>query len=240
MDTNVNYYAILKVNNDSSVGDIKKSYYTLSKIYHPDLNKDIDPKFFNLISEAYSILSDVDKKYEYDLKSRFGKNYNEYFELFDIKIDYDYNIEKNNLEKFKKNEVLDIFINVDDTFSGFVEYERYVKCKLCDGTGKDLSAKIHIKDNDGNIIKTFDSDDGCDFCEGTGKSYDGNKCSFCSGAGKVGLTLCKKCNGEKRVLGKQKISGIVLTGCETKIDSMGHYSKDVPGKVGYVLLRKTK
>lgn len=240
MNTNLNYYGILQVNNDSDINIIKKSYYKLSKIYHPDLNKDIDSSCFNLISEAYSILSDNDKKYEYDLKSRFGKNYNEYFELFDIKIDFDYKKEKSNLENFKKNEVLDIYINIDESFNGNIKYERLVKCKACDGTGKDLSAKIYIKDNDGNILKTFDSDDGCDFCEGSGKSYDGSKCSFCSGAGKVGLTLCKKCNGEKRILGKQRISGIVLTGDETKIDSMGHYSKDIPGKVGYILLKKIK
>ena len=113
-----------------------------------------------------------------------------------------------------------------------------VKCKTCDGTGKDLSAKIVIKDNDGNILRTFDADDGCDFCEGSGKDYKGDSCNFCNGKGKIGLTPCKKCNGEKRILGKQKLSGIKLTGDETKIESMGNCSKDVAGMVGYLLLKK--
>jgi hypothetical protein len=52
------------------------------------------------------------------------------------------------------------------------------------------------------------------------------------------MTPCKKCNGEKRILGKQKISNIKLTGDETKIESMGHHSKNEAGKSGYLLLKK--
>jgi len=102
---------------------------------------------------------------------------------------------------------------------------------------KDLSSKIHIRDNDGKILKTFDSEDGCDFCEGTGK-FEGFDCSFCAGKGKVGLTLCKTCNGKRRILGKQKLKGIKLTGEETKVEAMGHYSQDEVGKVGFLALVK--
>jgi hypothetical protein len=50
------------------------------------------------------------------------------------------------------------------------------------------------------------------------------------------MTHCKKCDGEKRILGKQKLSGIKLDGDETKVDSMGHHSKNEPGKSGYLLI----
>ena len=63
-------------------------------------------------------------------------------------------------------------------------------------------------------------------------------CSFCQGQGKVGLNPCQTCKGEKRILGKQKLSNIKLTGDETKIESMGHCAKNEPGKVGYLLLIK--
>ena len=238
MNTNINYYTILEVDKNANENEIKSMFRKLSFKYHPDRNKDIDTSHFNLLAEAWSVLSDKDQKSEYDQKSRFGNNYNEYFELFDIKIDFDYNKEKKNFDNFKKNEVLDIYINIDDSFDGNIEYERWVKCKTCDGTGKDFSSKIFIKDVNGKILRTFDADDGCDFCEGSGKSYDGNKCTFCQGAGKIGITNCKRCDGEKRILGKQKISGIKLTGDETKIESMGNCSKDIPGKVGYLLLKK--
>jgi hypothetical protein len=68
------------------------------------------------------------------------------------------------------------------------------------------------------------------------KDYKGDNCHFCSGKGKVGLTPCKTCKGEKRILGKQKLTGIKLTGKETKVEAMGHFAKNEPGKVGYLLI----
>lgn len=235
MDLNKNYYALLNITHETTLDDIKKSYYKLCKKYHPDVNSISDSNIFCDIIEAYDILSG-NLRDEYDLKSKFGKNYDEYFELFDINIDYDFNKENNKRNGFKRDEIVDIYINIDDTFNGTLEYERWVKCKVCDGTGKDLSSKIIIRDNDGNIIKMFDADDGCDFCFGIGKDQYGMDCSFCQGAGKIGLTPCKKCNGEKRILGKQKISGIKLSGKETKIDSMGNCSKNITGLVGNLYL----
>lgn len=154
--------------------------------------------------------------------------------------DFTYDDSKDKLDTFKKNEIYNIQIEVDSKFDGSLEYERWVKCKGCDGTGKDLSSKIIIKDANGNITKTFDADDGCDFCDGTGKDHTGNDCSFCYGKGKVGINPCKNCKGERRILGKQKITGVKLTGDEIKIDAMGHFSKSESGKVGYLLIKKIK
>ena len=237
MNLNIDYYLILDVRSDATEKQIKKAYYNSAKVFHPDKNKESDPKIFSEMTEAYDVLcSDLRK--EYDKKSKYGNSYDEYFELFDINIDYDYQQQKNNFETFKKNEVYNIQIEVDDEFDGMIEYERWVKCKSCDGTGKDHSSKIVIKDASGNVVKTFDADDGCDFCEGSGKDYTGNYCGFCQGKGKVGLNICKSCDGERRILGKQKLSKIKLTGEETKIESMGHVSKTETGKVGYLLLIK--
>lgn len=235
MNLNKNYYNILGVKSDATEKEIKKAYYKLSFIHHPDKNG--DPIVFSEMTEAYDVLcSDLRK--DYDVKSKFGNSYNEYYELFNINVEFDYDKQKQNFENFKKNEVLNIKIEVDDKFDGQVEYERWVKCKSCDGTGKDLSSKIVIKDNEGNIVKVFDADDGCDFCEGTGKNYLGQDCNFCFGKGKVGLNHCKTCNGDRRILGKQKLKNIKLTGNETKIESMGHHSKTDAGAVGYLLITK--
>jgi DnaJ-class molecular chaperone len=237
MNLNLDYYSILGVKSDSSEKEIKKAYYKLSFELHPDRNKDIDPSKFALITEAYNVLCS-DERDNYDLKSKFGNNYNEYFELFELNFDFDQKKEKDRYENFKKNDIDNIVIKIDKDFDGKLEYERWIKCKTCDGTGKDLSTKIVIKDADGKIIRTFDADDGCDFCDGTGKDYTGGDCNFCFGKGKVGINICSKCNGEKRILGKQKLSGIKITGDETKLDAMGHHSKNEVGKVGYVLLVK--
>ncbi len=234
MNLNKNYYNILDVTSDSDEKTIKKSYYKLSFTMHPD--KGGDPLAFAEITEAYDILCS-EKRQDYDLKSKFGNNYNEYYELFDINVDYDYDKQKQDIGNFVKNEVLNIRLEVDDSFGGKLEYERWVKCKSCDGTGKDMSSKIQIKDINGNVVKTFDAEDGCDFCEGTGKFMDFD-CTFCSGKGKVGLNPCKKCNGERRILGKQKLSGIKLEGDEIKIPAMGHHSRTDAGAVGYLLIIK--
>lgn len=234
MNKDKNYYSILGICHDSDSVQIKKAYYKLSYTLHPDRGG--DPILFSEISEAYSILNS-DLRIEYDKRSKWGKDYNEYQELFDLNFDYDHNSHKSHIETFKKNEVNNIKITVDSNFNGILEYERWVKCKSCDGTGKDMTSKILIKDLHGNIVKSFDSEDGCDFCEGTGK-FEQIDCSFCFGQGKVGLNPCKSCGGEKRILGKQKITGVKLTGEETKIESMGHHSKNERGKVGYLLIKK--
>jgi len=236
MNKDINYYLILGVGHNSTKNEIRKSYYRLSFEYHPDKNKDFDPSLFNSITEAYDVLCDEKVRQEYDMKSRWGRNYNEYFELFDIDYDYSYDDSKESLERFKKFEINNIQIDINDEFDGSIQYERWVKCKSCDGTGKDMSSKIVIRDNEGNIVKTFDADDGCDFCDGTGKGYDGSDCGFCLGKGKVGLTPCKDCK-DGRILGKQKLKGIKLEGDEKKIDSMGHWSKN---GVGYLLLVRKK
>lgn len=236
IDKTKNYYGVLNLKNNCDKKDLKKSYYKLSFEFHPDKNKGKDAEIkFAELSEAYNILSDDKLREEYDKKSKFGRHYDESYELYDTVFDYSWEKHKSNLDNFKRNEINDIFLDVDvDKFDGTIEYERWVVCKKCDGTGKDLDAKIHIKDDSGNIIKTFEASDGCDFCEGTGVDYRGNKCSFCMGKGKVGMTPCDKCKGEKRIYIKQKASKIKLKGDKTQLKMMGNYSKD--GKLGDLFL----
>lgn len=232
MDLNKNYYGVLGIASDSDERSVKKKYYELSKQHHPD--KGGSQEIFSEIVEAYDVLTSELRK-EYDLKSKFGNSYNEYYELFSVNVDYDYDKQKSQFETFKKNEVNNIKLEVDDDFGGSLEYERWVKCKPCDGTGKDFSSKIVIRDLEGNIVKTFDSDGGCDYCEGTGKDYNGSSCYFCLGKGKIGLNGCNSCSGDGRIMGKQKLKGIKLTRNDTRIESMGHWSKN---GIGYLLLSK--
>jgi len=69
---NNDYYRILNVSRNASEKDIKKAYKKLAKKYHPDFNqgkKDAENKFKDC-SEAYQVLSDPEKKKQYDM---FGK-----------------------------------------------------------------------------------------------------------------------------------------------------------------------
>jgi len=58
---------VLGISKTASQGDIKKAYYQLAKKYHPDTNKDKDAREkFVEIQGAYEILSDDQKKAQYD------------------------------------------------------------------------------------------------------------------------------------------------------------------------------
>ncbi len=62
-----NYYDILGISTDATTDEIKKAYRQLALKYHPDKCKDIDATHkFSQISEAYQVLSDVNKRKEYD------------------------------------------------------------------------------------------------------------------------------------------------------------------------------
>ena len=63
------YYKILGVSKEASAGDIKKAYRKLALKYHPDQNKgdkSAENKFKE-ISEAYAVLSDPEKRKNYDM-----------------------------------------------------------------------------------------------------------------------------------------------------------------------------
>ena len=67
----VDYYAVLNIWPTASEDIIKKAYFTMAKLHHPDVagrggeesESDVD---FKLINEAYSVLSDAAKRREYD------------------------------------------------------------------------------------------------------------------------------------------------------------------------------
>lgn len=62
----MDYYKVLGVNPNSSQGEIKKAFRQLSLKHHPDRGGDAEE--FKKINEAYSTLSDVEKKRMYDMK----------------------------------------------------------------------------------------------------------------------------------------------------------------------------
>jgi DnaJ-class molecular chaperone len=237
MDLNKNYYALLGVSKESTEKEIKKTYYKLSFTHHPD--KGGDAIIFDQLTEAYNVLSEF--REEYDLKSKYGANYDESYELLNYEFDhYKKGWDENKFDDWKKDNQLNVIIYVDSDFKGAVEYERYVSCKDCSGSGKDINSKIQIRDEDGNVLKIFEGSDGCDFCEGSGKNWMGNDCNFCGGKGKVGSNDCGVCDGERRILGKQKLKGIRIKKKEKahKVDFMGHVSKEDKDIYGHLWVVK--
>lgn len=69
------YYEALGLSKNASAEEIKKNFRRLARQYHPDLNpedKEAEEKF-KLISEAYEILSDANKRSQYDQMGNFWK-----------------------------------------------------------------------------------------------------------------------------------------------------------------------
>jgi curved DNA-binding protein len=86
----MDYYKTLGVNKSSSVDEIKKAYRKLALKYHPDKNngdKEAEAKFKE-ISEAYAVLSDTEKRHQYDTygSAGFRQKYSQedIFRNFDI------------------------------------------------------------------------------------------------------------------------------------------------------------
>lgn len=69
------YYRALELNNNASIDEIRKSFRTLALKYHPDKNKDENSKEkFMKIVEAYEVLSDANRKKNYDESITIKKN----------------------------------------------------------------------------------------------------------------------------------------------------------------------
>ena len=67
------YYEVLGVDRSASQDDVKKAFRKLAFKYHPDRNKSPDAEDkFKEISEAYAVLSDPEKKQQYDMFGHAG------------------------------------------------------------------------------------------------------------------------------------------------------------------------
>src|SRR4030066_329362 len=66
--TSKDYYAILEISRKASAKEIKQAYRRLARRYHPDLHPGdkFDEDMFKAINEAYEVLSDPEKRREYD------------------------------------------------------------------------------------------------------------------------------------------------------------------------------
>jgi molecular chaperone DnaJ len=195
-----NYYKILGFGEFDEIGnwsikksptpeEIKLSYRTLSKKYHPDIAGKENINIFEEILEAYKILSNENTKSQWDSKSKFGLNYDSKTELWDFEFSNDSSSISNIKDKYntfdKNRDIIDIVIDIEE-YQETISYDRFIICNTCNGTGLDY---------DGELLD-------CEFCETTGE-FAGKQCSMCAGNGYISYNKCKKCSGERLIKKKR-------------------------------------
>lgn len=150
------YYKILGVSKKSSLDEIKKAFRNLARKYHPDITKNDKEleKRFKDIFEAYEVLSDNEKRKQYDIyteqewnirkktgrldENLVNKKSNSSFSDFFHSIFG--SVKENTLKNIKKinNIEKEITISLEDAYNG-VEKEVLIpieeNCKKCNGSG---------------------------------------------------------------------------------------------------------
>jgi len=226
------YYKILGVSRNASQEEIKKAYYRLAHKYHPD--KGGDPEKFKEINKAYQILSDPEKRRQYDMygqvfegaqagpqtdfewfwKSPFSAGFEDLEDLLKDFFGFGFDFEFSRKKEPKRGSDVEIGVEMtlEDVLNGKKEkllLQNWVKCQRCEGTGAEPRTKI---------IK-------CSMCGGTGKvkqiknTFLGQitrttVCPQCKGEGFVPETPCQVCRGEGRVKSREEIEVFIPPGVD--------------------------
>ncbi len=237
------YYGALGVERDANAEDLKRAYRALAMKFHPDRtagDKDSEEKFKE-ISEAYAVLSDPDKRAEYD---RFGK----------VKDAF------GGIDPMDGRTISDIFGDIfGDLFGGkrrpqasrgrdlrynlALEFEeaargtektirvpRKAACTTCAGTGAAAgSAPIP-----------------CETCRGQGqiRTQQGffavsKTCTKCNGAGRLIRNKCKTCRGQGKLPTQERLTVRVPAGVEDtqrlRVPNKGE-AGDFGGPAGHLIV----
>ena len=194
-----NYYEILSVPENANNDEIKKSYRKLAMEHHPD--KGGNEEKFKKISEAYDVLSDNNKRQQYDTQRKNPFGGNAMFEdLFNNSL---FNQRRNNVpEKVIDLEIgaLESYFGQEKTFS----YQRFTNCNKCDGKGGEKSI-CHKCSGMGYTTVTMGSGfftqifkQPCNDCRGQGFAFK-TKCGTCVGHGATPTTETIKINLPKGI-----------------------------------------
>ncbi len=225
------YYEILGVSKSSSADEIKKAYRKVAMQYHPDRNpgnKEAEEKFKEA-AEAYEVLSDADKRAQYD---RFGH------------AGVSGGARGGGAQGMNMEDIFSQFGDIfgDDIFGSFfgggggrrgggggrsrgvrgsnlrvrikMNYEEIAK-----GATKTIKVKKHVTCNQcsGSGAKDKSSMQTCGTCNGSGQvrkvanTFLGQMqtvttCPSCNGEGTTVVNKCTACKGEGRVYGEETVS----------------------------------
>ena len=205
-DNKRDYYEVLGVDKSAGEDEIKKAYRRLAKKYHPDLHPgDAEAeKNFKEVNEAYSVLSDADKKAKYD---QFGHA------AFDPSSGAGYG---GGFGGFDMGGFGDIF----ESFFGGGGFGGSSSRRTGPERGDDIEVTVHLRFEEAAFgckkEVTYNKIDKCASCNGSGAAQGSTveTCSTCRGAGQVRTTqrtilgmmqtmaACPACGGKGKIIKK--------------------------------------
>ncbi|MBQ6899333.1 MAG: molecular chaperone DnaJ [Firmicutes bacterium] len=229
------YYEVLGLQKGASDDEIKKAFRKMAMKYHPDKNpgdKEAEEKFKE-VNEAYSVLSDADKKSKYD---RFGHagvdpnagfggaggfggfgGFEDIFDMFGGAFGGGFGgggQRRANQPRKGRDLQKAITITFEEAAFGAkktIEISKYVACSTCNGEGT----------KPGTSKKT------CPRCNGTGQVATMQRtpfgqfqsvttCDQCGGSGKIIEEPCPDCRGEGKVRKNVTISVDIPAGVDNE------------------------
>ncbi len=258
----MDYYQVLGVSKDASEEDIKKAYRKLAHKYHPD--KGGDEKKFKEINEAYQVLSNKEKRAQYD---RFGRvfeggagagaggfepgfdfgagfgpgvgfDFEDIGDIFDQFFGAGFRGERKQDLKRGKDIQIDLEIPLESVLREQrkkINLYKTAVCSRCNGTGAEP----------GSPIKE------CFSCRGTGQVQEMKRtifgsvtryviCPECKGEGTKPEKFCNVCKGEGRIKKEETFEVYVPAGVDTnqviKVEGKGNAGRR-GGKPGDLYIR---
>ncbi|MFB0846754.1 molecular chaperone DnaJ [Paenibacillus oleatilyticus] len=209
------YYEVLGVGKDASQEDIKKAYRKLARQYHPDVNKADDAEAkFKEAKEAYDVLSDDQKKAQYD---RFGHvdpnqgmgggfngaDFGGFGDIFDM---FFGGGQRRNPNAPQRGGDLQYTLTIEFKEAVFgkktdIHIPRTETCDTCQGSGAKPGTKPET----------------CGVCHGSGQQevvqntafgriVNRRVCSACQGQGRIIKDKCGTCHGSGKVKKQRTIS----------------------------------
>ena len=223
------YYETLGVPRSADDAEIKKAYRNLARKFHPDVCKEAGAEEkFKQINEAYSVLSDEQKKRQYDnmghetftnaSKGSYtggggygGGGFSADFSGFGDIFDFFGGGQRRSGPQPGADLLMRIQIRLEDAVAGMdrdIEVMHTEPCETCSGSGSETKR-----------LTT------CPRCGGTGQMRQASQspfgqfirmtpCTQCEGRGKIPEKVCKSCHGSGHTRVKRKISVHIPAGID--------------------------
>ena len=226
------YYEVLGVSKSATKDEIKSAFRKLAKKYHPDISKEENAEEkFKEVQEAYSVLSDDNKRRQYDQFGHagvggssagfggfngagFGFDASDLGDIFDDLFGAGFGFGgSSNRKSNRTRRGSDILMQVDLTFEEAVfgcekdfDLDVVAECDKCDGKGgfhEETCSRCHGSGTITSEQRTI-----------LGSFMTKTTCPDCGGKGKTYREVCSKCHGKGSVKARKTITVSVPSGID--------------------------